>query len=518
MLVQVNTPQVEVLQGVMDATKVAINSFYKDSKNLINNQIVEKETAKDFSHRYLMGTIGINIENQFRNHNRVETDAEAFMCELFETYITGNQGDNVPYYFLSDGRNAVRVFNGRYFERVGQEEFGLYIKRVLFDANTSRVYTQKSHKPIADEVLKELYYTPDRKWKPQGRYLIFNNGVLDTEEMKLLPFSEEYQTNAIFDVDFNPDAKCPTFQRCLDDALDKEEQMVLQEICGYMLCPDSRFEKLPVLYGSGRNGKSAILRAVSYALGEDRVSHFNLAEMTNPNGIAIASSIGKIANICYDSGNMIKVDSESVFKMLVSGEPLKAKVLYQQPTETTEYPKTIIAVNELPQSADFSQGFYRRFLLLPFVREIPIEKVNVNLFDDLRTEQIGILLWIIKGYKRLMNNGRFTECDSIKDAMEEYRISSDPVATFLTNQGWETASETTEFKTMYRLFTEWHKEFGGGGKLMSGVKFGKRLRFFGYKVDKGRGNKTFVWAHQLLPIEDGKLPTYTTYSDDECAF
>jgi hypothetical protein len=33
MLVQVNTPQVEVLQGVMDATKDAINSFYKDSKN-----------------------------------------------------------------------------------------------------------------------------------------------------------------------------------------------------------------------------------------------------------------------------------------------------------------------------------------------------------------------------------------------------------------------------------------------------------------------------------------------------
>ena len=181
MLEQENTPQVEVLQGVMDATKDAINSFYKGSKNLINNQVVEKETAKDFSHRYLMGTIGINIENQFRNHNRVEADAEAFMCELFETYITGNQGDNVPYYFLSDGRNAVRVFNGRYFERVGQEEFGLYIKRVLFDANTSRVYTQKSHKPIADEVLKELYYTPDRKWKPQGRYLIFNNGVLDTE-------------------------------------------------------------------------------------------------------------------------------------------------------------------------------------------------------------------------------------------------------------------------------------------------------------------------------------------------
>ena len=517
MLVQVNTPQVEVLQGVMDATKDAINSFYKDSKNLTNYQVVEKETAKDFSHRYLMGTIGINIENQFRNHNRVEADAEAFMCELFETYITGNQGDNVPYYFLSDGRNAVRVFNGRYFERVGQEEFGLFIKRVLFDANTSRVYTQKSHKPIADEVLKELYYTPDRKWKPQGRYLIFNNGVLDTEEMKLLPFSEEYQTNAIFDVDFNPDAKCSTFQRCLDDALDKEEQMVLQEACGYMLCPDSRFEKLPVLYGSGRNGKSAILRAVSYALGEDRVSHFNLSEMTNPNGIAIASSMNKIANICYDSGNVIKVDSEHIFKTYTSGEPLKAKVLYQQPMETTNYPKSIIAVNELPLSADFSTGYYRRFMVIPFRKEIPIEKVNVNLFDDLKTEQMGILLWIIKGYKRLMQYG-FTECSTINKAIEEYRVNSDNVATYLNEEGWEKADETTEFKILYNLFVQWHKEYGGGGKTMSSKKFGERLRYLGYRVEKGSGNKTYVFAHKLLPIEDVKLPTYSTYSDDECAF
>ena len=509
------TPQAEGLQGVIGVMSDSIKSLYKDSEKLPKCQIVKRETAKEFSHRYLMGTVGVSIDQKYQNHNRVEADAEAAMCELFESFVTGNQGDQVPPYFLSDGRNAVRVFNGRYFERVEQEEFGLFIKRVLYAANTSRVYIQKSHKPIADEVLKELYYTPERRWKPQGRYLIFNNGVLDTEDMRLLPFSEEYKTNAIFDVDFEPNAKCTTFQRCLDDALDKEEQMVLQEICGYMLCPDSRFEKLPVLVGSGRNGKSAILRAVSHALGEDRVSHFNLAEMTNPNGIAIASSIGKIANICYDSGNVIKVDSESVFKMLVSGEPLKAKVLYQQPTETTEYPKTVIAVNELPQSADFSQGFYRRFLLLPFKREIPIEKVDVNLFEKLRTEQLGILLWIINGYKRLMNNGRFTECASINKAMEDYRINSDPVATYLTSERWETAEAQTEFKKMYRLFAEWYKEFGGGGKLMSGRKFGERLRFFGYKVEKGSSNKTFVRAHQLLPNSEGKLPTYTTYSEDE---
>lgn len=182
MLENVNTPQVEVLRGVSEVVNGAIESFSKDSKNLINYQIVKKETARDFSHRYLMGIIGASIENQFRNHNRVEADAEAFMCELFEAFITGNQGDKVPYYFLSDGRNAVRAFNGRYFERVEQEEFGLYIKRVLFDANTSRVYIQKSHKPIADEVLKELYYIPERRWKPQGRYLVFNNGILDIEK------------------------------------------------------------------------------------------------------------------------------------------------------------------------------------------------------------------------------------------------------------------------------------------------------------------------------------------------
>ena len=46
MLEQVNTPQVEVLQGVTDATKDAINSFYKDSKNLLNYQVVDAKKIR----------------------------------------------------------------------------------------------------------------------------------------------------------------------------------------------------------------------------------------------------------------------------------------------------------------------------------------------------------------------------------------------------------------------------------------------------------------------------------------
>jgi putative DNA primase/helicase len=211
--------------------------------------------------------------------------------------------------------------------------------------------------------------------------------------------------------------------------------------------------------------------------------------------------MGKIANISYDSGNVIKVGSEAIFKQYCSGEPLKAKILYKQHTETTSYPKSLIAVNELPQSADFSDGFYRRFLIVEFQRQIPIEQVDVNLFDKLKKEQVGILLWIIEGYKRLKSNGRFTESESTKQAMEDYRTNSDNVKIFLREMGWRKSDKKVKLSNLYSIYKEWAEKNGYRNPVAS-TKFGVRLRLLQFEVKASTGNITYVWAEQEeRPIE-----------------
>ena len=462
----------------------------KDSENQEDKQV----TAQEFLLDYLADTAGMCIEGKGKEDERINAKTAAVFSMLIERYLTGVDGDNIPHYLYADSLFSCRVYNGRFFERMDLSAFSFLIKRFLVESQVGVVYQQNCPKKIAEEVLATLWHTGQR-WQPDSSYFVFSNGVLDIENMSLVPFSEDYCTNNIFEVEYQPTAKRKEFEKCLNDALDSNEQKVLQEMCGYLLFPDCRHEKIGVLVGNGRNGKSVILRAISHALGDanGRVCHYNLQQLTDSNGICIANSIGAIANICYDSGNVIKLGNEAIFKQYVSGEPILCKVLYQQPTETTAYPKSIIAVNELPQSSDFSDGYFRRFLLLPFNRQIPLEKVDKQLDEKLRAESVGILLWVLEGYKRLIAQKDFTTSAVIDAVQNRYRTESDSVATYLAEFGYIPSEfYSLTLSEFFLKFSEWR--ISNGYASMSRRKFADRLRHLGYKVERGNANKTYVWV------------------------
>lgn len=463
---------------------------HKDSEKQEDTQ----KTAQEFLENFLLEVVGISIWGKGKEDERVNAKTAASITMLIERYLTGVDGDNIPNYIFADSLFSCRTYNGRYYERMDLSAFSFLIKRFLVQSQVGVVYQQNCHKKIAEEVMSTLWHS-GKRWQPDSRYFVFANGVLDIKEMKLLPFSKDYRTNNIFEVEYQPTAKREEFEKCLNDALDSNEQKVLQEMCGYLLFPDFRHEKIGVLVGNGRNGKSVILRAISHALGDanGRVCHYNLQQLTDSNGICIANSIGAIANICYDSGNIIKVGNEAIFKQYVSGEPILCKVLYQQPTETTAYPKSIIAVNELPQSSDFSDGYFRRFLLLPFSRQIPLEKVDKQLDEKLRAESVGILLWVLEGYKRLISQKDFTQSAVIDAVQNRYRTESDSVATYLAEFGYVPSEfYSLTLSEFFGKFCEWR--ISNGYAQMSSRKLADRLRHLGYKVERGNANKTFVWV------------------------
>ncbi len=498
MLKENNAPEVRGTTEAMSEASVIFNGKYT------KNQADKQETAREFALRYLVGTAAVSFQNRNEHHTKVEADFEALLCEIFECYIAGNQGDNVPIYFLADGRNAVRVYNGRYFERMEQEEFGLIIKKVLCEANASRVYIQKSHKPIADEVLKELYYNPERRWQPNSQYLVFTNGVLDTSTMQLLPFSEEYQTNNIFDFDYTENAECPRFRKALCEALDDDTAKVLQELFGYQLFSDARHERIGVLVGSGRNGKSVLMKAVVYALGKERVTNYSLPQITDKSGIHISAMVGKLANVCFDSGSIVKIGNEATLKQYVSGEPILCKKLYQQPYLTTDYPQSIVALNALPQSSDMSDGWFRRMLIIEFPNQVPIEQVDTQLYEKLKVERVGILLWVLEGMKRLIEQGHFSTSDAIEEVANQYRKDTDSVALWLDECGYYPSTERKTLTEIFDTYDKWRET--NRFQPMKQPTFRKRLEALKYKVWKSNGFPVVGISKKLGSDLDENIP------------
>lgn len=474
-------------------TDKALKFQGKDS----GNQTLPQERFADVFN-YVVETVGATLTGVGQDHHSIDVALEGRMRDLLTRYIAGDSGDAIDRYTYADSLNSVYLFNGKYYDRINLKKLAFLIRKIMEELQIGVVYRHKSAEPIARHIIEDMIST-DVLWKPNSRYMVFRNGVLDTDDMTLHPHSPEYHTNMVFsDLDFQTNADCPIFRQVVADALDADTAKVLQEMCGYLLFPDSRHEKIGVLVGEGRNGKSVILKMISYALGEENVTHFSLPQITESSGIYIANMVGKLANICYDSGSLIKIGNEGIFKQYASGEPLTAKILYQQPMITDNYPHSIIAVNALPVSTDFSDGYFRRFLILEFPNQIPLDKVDRQLFEKMKPERMGVLLWIIEGMKRLLSEADFSESKAVEAIKRKFRKDSDSVAMFVDEcelRPSETESKSVE--TLFQAFKTWCRD--NNHSQMTKAKFSERMSKLQFKKIKKSSMHFLVESDADLP-------------------
>ena len=184
---------------------------------------------------------------------------------------------------------------------------------------------------------------------PDNRLIAYPNGILNIDTGELLDFDPKWQTNyVISDYDFNSTADCPMFCAMLESALpDELDRLVLQECFGYLFFPDKRHEVVTLLVGKGQDGKSTVIDAVSNALGKNNITSYSLTHITDERGYAIAGMVGKLGNICFESGSL-RIGNEALYKSYASGEPMFARQLYKDGYLTTDYPASVVAVNNLP--------------------------------------------------------------------------------------------------------------------------------------------------------------------------
>jgi putative DNA primase/helicase len=93
-------------------------------------------------------------------------------------------------------------------------------------------------------------------------------------------------------------------------------------------------------------------------------------------------------------------------------------------------------MNDAPRILDRSGATINRLRVILFNRTIPKDEQNPNLLQQLEREKAGVFNWLIAGYKRLLEQGEFTEPEQSKRWLAEYRLQNDPEALFLSE--WTT--------------------------------------------------------------------------------
>ncbi|MFR9625487.1 MAG: phage/plasmid primase, P4 family [Rikenellaceae bacterium] len=423
----------------------------------------------DFAERELFSFV-YPVENYFEKQEHIQH----FIVTCFRARVHGKVFNFEKQFYFYDGG---------YFQKAEETQVGWWLAEfgTRLGFKYMDCFTAKAIKNLLEEARIQLFHKPITS---QG-FINFPNGTLDIERNMFIPHRVEDDFFYALPFDYDPTAKCPLWHKVISEWLPEDVAKVAQEAAGHILLGKRlRIEKIPMCVGDGRNGKSVYLTTLANVCGKDNVSCFSLDQMTDKKGEHRAGAEGKIVNIAEDCSP--KISDPYMYKLLASQSTMPVKNLYCQPRWSDNVPPTMVAMNALPIVEDFSEGGYRRLLVIPFEKQIPLEAVDVHLISKLKNEVAGVFNWMVEGATRLMRQEAYSDSPTCTRYMNQYRTDSDSVALFAEELGYQQGDlSKTLLKNVYEQFKEWAKANNHG--IMTSTKFGKRLRGLKFRVEKFGG-------------------------------
>jgi P4 family phage/plasmid primase-like protien len=302
----------------------------------------------------------------------------------------------------------------------------------------------------------------DEESSPDCQFINVKNGQLEWATGHLAPHTSAVFTTVQLPIEYDSVATCPAFDHYLSTTFDTDVIPLIEEILGWCLVPDRRFEQAVMLTGEGENGKSVFLDLVGYLLGEGNVSNVALQDLEE-NRFKAAQLYGKLANVFADL-DARGLQSSSMFKTLTTGDPIDAERKHCDPFRFRSYAKLLFSANTIPASRDRTHAFYRRWLIIPFTRTFDglgdNPKPDKGLREKLKAELPGILNRAIDGLRRLTLNEAFTQSKSVIEAKKAYIRSNDNVRVFVEECVIAKAESTIVKKNFYQVYEIWCDRYG----------------------------------------------------------
>lgn len=262
----------------------------------------------------------------------------------------------------------------------------------------------------------------------------FRNGLYDLDKDCYLSHTPGVFSLNQLNCIYNPNAKCEDVDNLLDNVScnNKGIRTLLEEMLGYILIGDCRFQRSFILLGEGSNGKSVFLDMITSWLGSENCSSLALEDLSDR--FRPSQLVGKMVNIGDDSGaDLLK--NTAIFKKLVTGDPLTVEFKHGQPFSYANRAKMIFSANNLPPSSDKSNGFMRRMTIIPFLAKFSPNDSNYDpmIKDKITTEDAKsyILNIAIKAAQKLIRNKKFTIPDAVTEELNKYEESNNNVLSYL---------------------------------------------------------------------------------------
>lgn len=268
----------------------------------------------------------------------------------------------------------------------------------------------------------------------------------------------------------------------------QEDTLLIKEIIGYCFYRQMPFQNFFILVGKGSNGKSVLLNVIIKMLGHENTSNRFLQDLVE-GGFSLISLYNKNANITNELPKKALVDA-GIIKQLTGGDLIEANQKFKNSIKFFNFAKLISACNEVPETPDLSDGFFRRAIIINFPNNFE-GKENRNLLEELTTPEnlLDFFKSCMNAFKIAIEENQLIRKETSEAKREKYLVYSNSAISFChfkLEYDPESYIETDDIYQKYSEFCKIKRVPTKDERLF----FKSLYQFFGHKVYKKRKRET----------------------------
>jgi len=338
--------------------------------------------------------------------------------------------------------------------------------------------------------------------------LIYNLDTDTTEEYS--PdyfFINKFQVNYIKGVGYKGtnQIKGDVVMEILKQIIPEDHLIDLLELAAYCMWRGYPYPKMFILYGDGRNGKSAYYDLLIRIFGLENISTVTSLDLQR-HRFSSGRLYGKLLNVTSEM-EYEDLKKTSLIKKLTGGDPLDCERKFKETFLFNNYAKQIFITNSVPETSDKTLAFYSRPFLTEFPRKFE-EGINAepNIIKKLAEDEIeGFAYKLIP----ILNDLRarepsefvFTNHKDIEKTKEEYEKLSTPLAHYIKDNTVEDATGLVYQSDLLQRYMQFVTDKGGRG--YSGKMLSEKMRDLGY-ISNNRNPRQRVAYEGIRWKEDTK--------------
>ena len=269
------------------------------------------------------------------------------------------------------------------------------------------------------------------------------NGILDLRTGELKEYNDTLIINKLPVTYDSTVTTCKEFDNWIEDITSKNSDTVerdnkaidmVYECIANGFSMNNRLNKMYILYGDTRNGKSTLSKFLAYFFGERNILNADLSVLKGADSEKYKAMLQHKRMWLGDDLDGARLDKTSDLKKIITGETITGRPIYGKPITVKPYCGLMMGCNGIPYIGNGSDvdAIMERMIFMHFRRYYG-KSPNTNIDDILQTEKCKtyVLNKAVEAWQRIRQDG-FTEYDTSLELKNKYRNELNPYQRFVS--------------------------------------------------------------------------------------